>query len=212
MFNWIKWTSLDSPWNALSKVFRVHLDPVKRSAANSRKITQLTRGRNLSKSICVICRPSVRSDRPALKSERVERFKGYRLMAVSSKYDPNGTKQFNLNQLGRTFWRSDAESFGIEEAANLRQVAISLDGKVQCGRLHEESEVAVQNSLNTFLVGGDEHWRALALHVAPHLLIRFNSRVLKFQNKKKLLLELFMIWKCVHTRKNVMVDPPSSVP
>ena len=142
MFNWIKWTSLDSPWNALSKVFRVHLDPVKRSAANSRKITQLTRGRNLSKSICVICRPSVRSDRPALKSERVERFKGYRLMAVSFKYDPNGTQAIQSKSIGadllafrcRILWNRGGRQFasGCNFAGRQSPVWSTPWGKRSC--------------------------------------------------------------------------------
>ena len=78
-----------------------------------------------------------------------------------------------------TLRRSNAESFGIEQTSDLSEVAVALDGVVERRRLHEEGEIALEDSLDALLVVVDEHGRPLALHVAPHLLVRFDARILR---------------------------------
>ncbi len=66
----------------------------------------------------------------------------------------------------------------------LGEVAVALDEVVERGRFHEEGVVAVEDAADALLVRADEDGRLLALHVAPHLLVRLDLRVLHVQYRQ----------------------------
>ena len=82
------------------------------------------------------------------------------------------------NAIEITFGCSNSVAFGVEEAADLSEVAVALDDKVQHGRFHQEGEVAVDDAFDALLVVGNEDGRSLPVHVAPHFLISFDARIL----------------------------------
>ncbi len=71
----------------------------------------------------------------------------------------------------------------VQEASDLRQVAVTLDEVVEHGGLAEKCVTAVQDSLHPLLVGVDEGVRGVALHVAPHFLVPLDFGI-SVANKK----------------------------
>lgn len=69
----------------------------------------------------------------------------------------------------------------VEQSTDLGEIAVSLDGVVQHGGLHEKSVVAFEHSLDALLVAVDEHGRFFAVHEAPHLLVDADFWVLRTQ-------------------------------
>lgn len=60
------------------------------------------------------------------------------------------------------------------------QIAIALDDIVERGGLHEKGKIAFHDAFGAFLVSRDEDGRFFALHVAPHFLVRLDTRILFF--------------------------------
>jgi hypothetical protein len=78
----------------------------------------------------------------------------------------------------------DAVAFGVEEAADLLQVAISLDHVLNGRRLHEESvrALAFGDALDTLSICRDEHARPGRFHERPHSLVQRKVGVLVHTN------------------------------
>ena len=84
-----------------------------------------------------------------------------------------------MGSLGWVEWfvtdgRGDAKVFGVDESADLGEVAVAVDEVVEGGGLHEEGVVAFEHAPHALVLRAHEHGRLLALHEAPHLLVRFD--------------------------------------
>lgn len=77
-----------------------------------------------------------------------------------------------------TFPGGDAIAFGVEQATDLREIAIALDNILDAGRLHEVSIVSLQHSLLACLIAGHEDVRS-RLHKVVHSLEGGDVRVLE---------------------------------
>ena len=80
-------TPIDSCWPALSNIFWVRVDAVKRSAANGRKLRWSRQMALRLPSFIVDLRINLSSDRFATKRRIVEHSKGYRLVYQHFKFD-----------------------------------------------------------------------------------------------------------------------------
>lgn len=67
--------------------------------------------------------------------------------------------------------RSHSITFGVNEAPNLREVAVSLGHILNAGGLHQQGIVSGEHSLNPFVTVFDQGSLLPAAHESPHLLV-----------------------------------------
>lgn len=79
-----------------------------------------------------------------------------------------------------TYWRPHAVAFGIDQTANLREVAVALADVLDARRLHQEGVVGREDPLDALAVVLHQGRVFPATHEGPHLLVgrdlRFLSR------------------------------------
>lgn len=80
-----------------------------------------------------------------------------------------------------THRRPHPVGFGIDEAADLREVAVALGDELDGGGLHEEGVVRRQDALDALLHILDHHGLPPAVHELPHLVVGGDFRLLREQ-------------------------------
>ena len=78
----------------------------------------------------------------------------------------------------RTLLGSYAVSFGVEETADLSQIAIALYLIIDEWRFHQIGIVFIEYIIDAFLVGLYKRDLGIRLHCLPHALISVDPRVL----------------------------------
>lgn len=92
---------------------------------------------------------------------------------------------------------ADAVSFGVQQASDLRQVAVEAAVVLVHGALHQEGVLGVEDSSDSLLGALHEHAGLLGVHVVPHALVRLVPRVLPEEEESGTIqIDLFYnIWK-----------------
>lgn len=80
-----------------------------------------------------------------------------------------------------TFRSGNPVTFAVQQAADLREVAISLHSVIEHGGFHQESVVTLEHSFHSVLVAFHEYRWRFRFHELPHLFVYSNLRVLLLQ-------------------------------
>ena len=81
-----------------------------------------------------------------------------------------------------TFREANAVAFVIQQATDLRQIALALDGVLNRCRFHEKGVRFVFHAIDAILILLHEHI-AIRVHVVPHRLIGWDARILRTENR-----------------------------
>ena len=72
----------------------------------------------------------------------------------------------------RTHGGAHSIGLGVDEASDLREVAVALRGKLYGGGLHEEGVVGREHAVDALLHALHHHRVPPAAHELPHLVVR----------------------------------------